>query len=62
MYNDNACTKNTILRIFTQHLLCIREPSMTEPIQGPEGQHWLRLHSSWEDLNVTTLQELLEHG
>ncbi|XP_029421565.1 atrial natriuretic peptide-converting enzyme isoform X2 [Nannospalax galili] len=38
------------------------EPSVTELIQEQEDQHWLRLHSSWENLNGTTLQELLVHG
>nr|XP_021510329.1 atrial natriuretic peptide-converting enzyme [Meriones unguiculatus] len=35
------------------------EPSGTELMHGPEGQHWLGLHSGWENLNGTTLQELL---
>ncbi|EDL89997.1 corin, isoform CRA_b [Rattus norvegicus] len=37
------------------------EPSVTELVQGQEGQQWLRLHSSWENLNGSTLQELLVH-
>ncbi|GAB1289716.1 Atrial natriuretic peptide-converting enzyme [Apodemus speciosus] len=35
------------------------EPSVTELIQGQEGQQWLRVHSSWENLRGNTLQELL---
>ncbi|KAM7326385.1 hypothetical protein ACRRTK_014863 [Alexandromys fortis] len=37
------------------------EHAVTELIQGQESQPWLRLHSNWENLNGTTLQELLVH-
>ncbi|XP_051054158.1 LOW QUALITY PROTEIN: atrial natriuretic peptide-converting enzyme [Phodopus roborovskii] len=37
------------------------EQSVTEWTQEQEGQHWLRLHSNWENLNGTTLQKLLVH-
>nr|XP_048270737.1 atrial natriuretic peptide-converting enzyme isoform X3 [Myodes glareolus] len=37
------------------------EQAVTELIPGQESQPWLRLHSNWENLNGTTLQELLVH-
>uniref|UniRef100_A0A8C6GTZ3 Atrial natriuretic peptide-converting enzyme n=1 Tax=Mus spicilegus TaxID=10103 RepID=A0A8C6GTZ3_MUSSI len=37
------------------------EPSVTELIPGQEGQQWLRLYPNWENLNGSTLQELLVH-